>query len=155
MLQCSDPTCGKWRRVDASTYEVCGNEHWWFDRITKEKKALHIACPSIIYSCNSWLESGRQRAGDASPVTRAVDLQDFDSFVESLEAQSGPLRDSYSLALLQCFLDVAESSSTKFLREPLTVSPELYDRKEEALNGAQRTVHLLHHARRHHLRGCL
>ena len=65
--------------------EVFGNQYWWFDRMVQDQKDLHTACPDFTNSCERWLDENRQRPGDVCPVTRVVDLQDFDSFVDSLE----------------------------------------------------------------------
>ena len=102
--------------------EVFGHPHWWLDRTEQEKQGLRTACPDFASLCESWLREDRQRPGDVCPVTRAVDLADFDSFVDSLEKRCGPLRELYYRALLQEFLARAAPEDEHSEREPLTIS---------------------------------
>ena len=53
-LQCSDPCCQKWRRVDASTREVFGNKRWWFDKMLEEERALIAECSDLDIAMRSW-----------------------------------------------------------------------------------------------------
>ena len=95
--------------------------------MVQEKKALHTACPDFKFFCERWLLRDRQRAGELLPVTRAVDVQDFECFVDSLEERFGSLRETCSLALLERFLTLAATGE-----EPL--STELCDREDDAWN---------------------
>ena len=56
-LQCSNPSCQKWRRVDASTRDVFSNKRWWFDKVLAEERDLLVECVNLDSVIRAWLDA--------------------------------------------------------------------------------------------------
>ena len=102
MVQCDEPLCRKWRRIDGATRDLFHGEGWGSDRIHDARRELlesHVWLESV---CANWVQR-RWPQADRSELCVA-DVAAYEAFVQS-DARVVECERLHPASLLQLFVD--------------------------------------------------
>ena len=102
MVQCDEPSCRKWRRIDGATRDLFHGEGWGSDRIHDARRELLEAHVWLESVCANWVQR-RWPQADRSELFVA-DVAAYEAFVQS-DARIVDCDRLHPASLLQLFVD--------------------------------------------------